>query len=523
MPPLLFIAACAGIVIAPFLFESYTFYLYTIGEPDFFIFSGARLWIFLASQLSLGFVAGRIFRLRLSVVACCIGAATLVLILLLYQFCDARQCYYSGPDGASWIRLGILLFAAATTGLVNGRKSNREPEKESSISAVLFGTTTAIFLGYYPLALLFDMSLSYLMALGLLAFASSVPFFFAGMVSSIFSVNQRHAAFSAISGWVILSTLFASLRPEGAPLLVVIIAAGIPAAFFGFKFLKRVYKEPGMIAFFPSMIVLFALVAVHPFLDAPMNMAISDNRGIIVQPTYYAGAYHDEHYFSTNRVEVKIDLEHFEGSTIGKGVFVLAGIGAQSPNCCKDGLDYGYRADVLFADGARYLVARAWETCDQNIGCSAFPWIDTMHESTTSLPGNSSLVVLAMEWHGRTVDWYYKTSGDWSKYSSFVPPKIENPYFNLGVIWVGSPTANPDLQNAYFYQTGVSTPGKEVRYGKITFECPSYYDKQGLKQCIPIAAVIGGNSHWKVLWKWGLPNDNARIEVEGTKLTIGLG
>jgi len=65
MPPLLFVAVCAGIVIVPFLFESYTFYLYTIGEPDFFIFSGARLWFFLASELGLGFVLGRISRMPL--------------------------------------------------------------------------------------------------------------------------------------------------------------------------------------------------------------------------------------------------------------------------------------------------------------------------------------------------------------------------------------------------------------------------------------------------------------------------
>ena len=167
--------------------------------------------------------------------------------------------------------------------------------------------------------------------------------------------------------------------------------------------------------------------------------------------------------------------------------------------------------------------AGAWETCDQNIGCSAFPWISTMHESTVPLPGSDSSLMLAMEWEGRTVNWSYKTGGNWSKYSSFVPPKIENPYFNLGVIWVGSPTANPDLQHAYFYQAGVSVSNKEVQYGQITFECPSYYDKQGAKHCSQLTAVEGGNSHWKVLWKWGVPNDNARVAVQGENVTVGLG
>ncbi|MGI0048651.1 MAG: hypothetical protein ACREAW_03840 [Nitrososphaera sp.] len=139
------------------------------------------------------------------------------------------------------------------------------------------------------------------------------------------------------------------------------------------------------------------------------------------------------------------------------------------------------------------------------------------------MPGNNSAVMLAMEWNGRTVDWYFKTSGNWSKYSSFVPPKIENPYFNLGVIWVGNPNTNPVLQNAYFYQAGVSVSNKEAQYGQITFECPSYYDKQGSKQCIPANAIVGGSSHWKVLWKWGQPNDNARAAVQGENVTVGLG
>ncbi|HEU4606377.1 MAG TPA: hypothetical protein VFS46_09090, partial [Nitrososphaera sp.] len=154
MPPLLFIAACASIVIAPFLFESYTFHLYAAGDPDFFVFSGARLWVFLGSELGLGFAIGRVSRLPLYAAAGCVAAAILALTLLLYQFCDDRQCYYSGPDGISWLRLAVLLFAAAATGLMMGSKSRKEPARKSNTSAVLFGMTTAVFLGYYPEALL---------------------------------------------------------------------------------------------------------------------------------------------------------------------------------------------------------------------------------------------------------------------------------------------------------------------------------------------------------------------------------
>jgi len=115
-------------------------------------------------------------------------------------------------------------------------------------------------------------------------------------------------------------------------------------------------------------------------------------------------------------------------------IATCAGIGAQPPNCCKDGLDYGYRADILFMENGQYLAARAWETCDQTIRCSAFPWISTMHEAAVLLPNNSSSIMLAMGWDSKTVNWYYKTSSHWSKYSSFLTPEIENPYSNLGVI-----------------------------------------------------------------------------------------
>lgn len=523
MSTLLIIAVCVGIVIVPFLFESYTFYLYTIAEPDFFIFSGARLWFFLASELGLSFVLGRISRFPLNVAAGCIAAAILVLVSLLYQFCDPRQCYYSGPDSISWLRFGVLLFATAAIGFLIGRKSRKEPEKKSHINAVLFGAMTAIFLGYYPVALLFGTFLTFQFALAFLSFASGVPFFFTGIVSSLFSDRVRYAAYSVIIGWAILSALFASLRPEGWLLFAVMIAAGVPAAVIGCKVSNRIRREPALAALFSSMLALFALVCVHPFLDAPMNLATNDNRGIIVEPTYYTGAYHNERYFPTKRVEVGIELEHFNNSMIANGDFVLAGIGAQSPNCCKDGLDYGYRADILFADDVRYLVAKAWETCDQNTGCSAFPWISVMHESTVLMPGNDSSVMLAMEWDKEDVmvNWYYKTSNNWLKYSSFVSPEIENPYFNLGVIWVGNPFANQESSSAYFYQAGVSTSSPELQYGQITFNCPAYFDMQGEKQCAPLTAIKQGNSHWKVLWKWGLPNENTRIEVQRTIVTVG--
>jgi hypothetical protein len=507
--------ACSGLVLVPFLFESYTFHLYVAGEPAFFVFSGFRLWVFLVAQLSLGFVVGRVARPPLFVSSAIVAAATAVLIALLYQFCDPRQCYHSSPDGAGWLRLGVLFFSTASVGLLIGAKSRRE-RHASGIDAVASGTLAAVFLGYYPAALLSGTFLTYQTGLAVLAFALTLPFLFAGIASSMLSARKIHAVCSAVFAWALLSAMFAGARPEGVPVFAAMLPAGVALALAGFKAGRYLSKEKAMVATFSSLIALFLLVAAHSFADAPMNLSFGSQDGAIAEPTYYAGAYHDKEYFPTKRIEVKIDLESV---AVGKGDFVLAGIGAQSPNCCKDGLDYGYRADVLVNDTGRYLVARAWETCDQNIACSGYPWANVMHEQVVPINSSSQSIMLAAEWRDKTVDWYYNIDGEWRRYSSFSAPGIENPYFNLGVIWVGSPFTNGESKNAYFYQAGVSTNHATAR---ITFDCPAYYDSQGTKHCASLEQVKGSDSHWKVMWKWGVPHPDSSVEIKGESATVTL-
>ena len=514
----------AGIVAIPFLIESYTFYLYTIREPAFFTFSGSRWWVFLATALALGFLLGRASRRSpLTIVAGGAAIAIAVLVALLYQFCDERQCYYAGPDGLGWLRLGVILFAVASVGIMVGNRSKAGAPAKSRVDAVFFGAIAAIFLGYYPSALLLDTFLPNPLDLAILAFASTAPFFFAGAASAMFSERKALAALSAVLGWAVLPALF-GLALESA----IMLAAAIPAALLGHRLAgRRLASQKAAAALLSALIILFSAVAVHPFVDAPMNLSAFSETG---RPTHYTGVYHDEQYFPTKRVEVTIDLGQLDASRIEREDFLLAGIGAQSPNCCKDGLDYGYRADILVTATGLALVARAWETCDQNAACSAYPWISTMHQFVSELRGANNYypsLMLAMEWDkDGIVQWQYKAgSGEWSTFSSFDPPEIENPYFNLGVIWVGNPFTNPVTNNANFYQAGVSTSGQAAPdYGQITFECLSYYDKQGEKHCVPaLARVPEGNSHWKVLWKWGVPHQNVSTVIDGQNATIIFG
>jgi hypothetical protein len=129
-----------------------------------------------------------------------------------------------------------------------------------------------------------------------------------------------------------------------------------------------------------------------------------------------------------------------------------------------------------------------------------------------------------MEWQpNRSVTWSYRVNGsDWLEFSHFQARGIENPYFNLGVIEMANPIANPESGNAYFYQVGVSVPRDSSASGRVTFECPAYYDKEGNKHCANLEAISGGNSHWKVLWKWGEQGGGKVKITDGSTASIGL-
>lgn len=76
------------------------------------------------------------------------------------------------------------------------------------------------------------------------------------------------------------------------------------------------------------------------------------------------------------------------------------------------------------------------------------------------------------------------------------------------------------LARPTFTKWGISMPNPDLQFGEITFDCPSYYDRQGEKICPPLAKVERGNSHRKVLWKWGLPDGDARVKVQQPNVTI---
>ena len=462
------VAALVCAVIVPLTFESYTFYLYSIGEPSFFTFSGARLWVFLTALFLSGMTVGLANKLVPLAGAGMAAVAVFIVILLTYHICDSRQCYYAGPDGLGELRLSLLLLSTGVTGVAIGSilrpttASNVNGDGYGGASAFVFGTSTCLFLGFFPWALLYASYLSPPSDIAVLALALVVPFFISGMVVRRFLGNSWITALlsSAGAAWLVITVLFVPLRPFSALLSGALLLCALATTVAGFMVGPRAMQQTIRKSVAPPIVIViiiiisllsfFALGATHPSIGGPMNLSIEPEGGLLPQPTLYSGAYHQsDTYFPTKRVDVGIDWQAFGAPSISDNNddnsnnhrnYLMAGIGAQSPNCCKDGLDYGYRADLLFNGSGVFLVARAWEACDYNIACSGFPWVSLMHQSVIPLPAEATSlgkVSLAMAWQpdGRTAKWYYLSSSldrGWVEYSEFLSPEIENPYFNPG-------------------------------------------------------------------------------------------
>src|SRR5579885_797701 len=569
---MLALAALAAMIIVPYIFELYTFHLYLKRDPVFFSYSGARLWFFLISLLTIGALLGFISRVsgRLLDLGCPvagIAAAIVILIAVLYQICDSRECYYSGPDGFGWLRLWVLLFAAACTGLFVGlafsgtAKQKNVNLGDSTASALFFTSIITIFAGYYPVALVSGIPASLPNYILLLASASLAPFVIGGATAAALTGRARFALVCAAITPAILALLFLPLHHDKGQISFasLILAAGLPVTLVTFMAVSRKLSHraggqqdknsKSAILASATALVFFFIFAVHPYLDAPMNLLADVVKGDAdddTLPTYYSGIYHAANYFSVKAVEVQIGYGNAmqrQLESVPEASPLLAGIGVQSPNCCKDGLDYGYRADVLFSEGKQYLVARAWETCDQNIACSGVPWESKMYQNVMPLPSNVTNIVIGMRWSSDThhmVQWYYRTAdvmaesshnsssvSAGSLFGTFAAPAIENPIFNVGVLNMTAlqSLTNPPYGNANFYQLGVTEQNDKAYQSNLnetlTFGCLVYYSLDGNRNCASdTRPVFDGDSHWKVLWKWGLPSHRIAVSVDNREKII---
>jgi hypothetical protein len=285
-------AAMACLLLPPLLFERYTFGLYLAGEPSYFVFSGARLWVFLASSIPSGLLAARyLLPARNYLTLPAMAGALLLLIGLLYSFCDARACYHAGPDGLGWLRLWVLLFASASMGIVAGtllgrRETGGAVARYNVATTLLCATLAAVLLDYYPFAFLYGVPLDYATRAALLAYSATAPFFLvgavAGSLSSELAGKKYPLFFVTAASLLVLLALFVPdifVQPQSLWPLVVILAAGAATSMLGSSVLSSTGAGLGgherrcrhaLIA--AAALSVFFLSAVHPFLDVPLDL-----------------------------------------------------------------------------------------------------------------------------------------------------------------------------------------------------------------------------------------------------------
>jgi len=268
-------------------------------------------------------------------------------------------------------------------------------------------------------------------------------------------------------------------------------------------------------------VVLISMIVIPP--DAVNGTAPNP-----VTNSYYfltpviAGGFNSAPNVGTTGVSANFSFQGTDASTIQPSNFLAVGIGIHSPNCCVDGIDYGYRADVfLYHNSSEIFAGSAWEVCDTILACGGHTWKHLMYFSSTRV--NSSLegsFQLSLRWENHAVSWFYGSSNETRLVASFKAPMQENPGFDAG--WLG-PSSKPSPGGWPFFQFGVMSAFPIDHSGwKVTIACPSIL-LNSTWVCINHAELFqGDSSFWKALWRWGenYPNVGATVNTEAKTMTF---
>jgi hypothetical protein len=271
--------------------------------------------------------------------------------------------------------------------------------------------------------------------------------------------------------------------------------------------LPRVLSGYRRHAFMVALLVVIVVTYTYAKSTSGLVVQGSDQSWVRDVPAY-VGGFMVGQYFGTKGVSVAMDFSGSDPSAIQADNFLAVGIGVQSPNCCVDGLDYGYRIDAyLFHDGREMVVASAWQTCDVNIACGGRPWRNQMLHVTHEITRPATKLWLAMKWNDRIVSWYYGRSQiDLESFAAFHAPDLENPYFNVGEL--KGIVGNRPTGSAYFFQFGIISKYSIGHGGwRVTLDSPSYLSNNTWTAVLHAESIQGWVSYWKVLWRWGTSYD----------------
>jgi hypothetical protein len=530
----------------PVLFEKVDFYFHLAHQPDsYYALSGDRLLVDLASFAIWGIVAAYLLRPRWGIIQIALNA--LLVWVLFYVACPIYgpggvwqpECYNVGPDGLVGFRLaGIMFCYGALPVLVNvASRGDALDRRIRPALAVVSGTILSVVMIWFPLSAWFS-GVTYLPLF--LIFQTvllvGVPQIATGILAARIGRSLRVGAVSGIVSLLFVSAVYWTPQCPGCDRTSLFLFVPLWAIFallgsiteLGLPLRLRLPKLSGWLGIVRMedvrrvglalviTVCLWTLVA-REFWDPSIlyasSMSASPGELTIGQPFYpYVGGYYNSTQYRICCVEIGVSISMANPRLLAPDNFLLAGMGVQSPNCCVDGWDFGWRADVfLLPNGSLIISGSSWETCDGNGNCGGYMWEHLWYHTQTTLnPRNiSTPIYLRMQWEPVTVDgqprslvnWYYNTTGvPWTKFGSYLPDRRLGTYFDIGLS--GGPASEIPEGSAFLYQFGVASK-LPVAGWSVSLFYPSF-QYQGSWRTMERANIVQGDfSYWKVNYRWG--------------------
>jgi hypothetical protein len=530
----------------PVLFEKTDFYFHLAHQPDWYYnLSGNRLLVDLASFAVWGVVAAYLLRPRWAIIQ--IGLSALLVWVLFYVACPIYgpggvwqpECYNVGPDGLVGFRLVGIIFCYGALPVLVKTAETRDAldQRVRPALAVLSGIILSVVMIWFPLGAWFS-GVTYLPLF--LVFQTmlliGVPQIATGVLAARTGRSLKIGVTSGIFSLLFISAVFWTPECPGcdrSSLYLLVPLWGIFALVgsiteLGLPSKLRLPKVSGLLGTIRIedvqrvglalvlTVCLWTLVA-HNLWDPSVLYAssISSSPGELTlgQPFYpYVGGYYNSSQYRICCVEIGVSISMTNPSLLSPDNFLMAGMGVQSPNCCVDGWDFGWRSDLfLLPNSSLILSGSSWETCDGNANCGGYFWEHLWYHSQTTLnPQNiSTPIYLRMQWEPVTVDgqprslvnWYYNTTGvAWTRFGSYLPDRRLGTYFDIGLS--GGPASEIPQGSAFLYQFGVASK-LPVSGWSVSLFYPSF-QYQGSWRPMERANIVQGDfSYWKVNYRWG--------------------
>jgi hypothetical protein len=551
----------------PFLFEKIDFSFHLNHQPAlYYDLTGYRLPVDMASFALGGILAAYLLRPRWATVQIAINA--ILVGTLFYVACPVYgpggvwqpECYNSGPDGLLGFRLAGIMFCFGVLPVIVKAASEGEIPNRRIRPAIgiLSGTILTIVMVYLPISAWFS-GVTYLPSF--LVFQElvlvGIPQIATGILASRIGRSLKTGVASGIVSLLFASILFWTPECPGCDRSLVYILVPSWALFaligsiteLGLPSWLQRPKAPHWLGKIRPQdaqrvglalvitVCLTTLIASNLW-DASVMYATSLSPGSgdlsLGQPYYpYVGGYYNSSQYRICCVEIGVNISMANPRLLAPNNFLMAGMGVQSPNCCVDGWDFGWRADVfLMPNGSLILSGSSWETCDGNANCGGYIWEHLWYHSQVNLGSKplSILIYLRMDWEQMTiggetregVNWYYNTTGTpWTLFGSYLPDPRLGTYFDIGLS--GGQASTIPEGSALLYQFGVASKIHVSGWSVLLID-PSF-EFQGSWRVMERANVVQGDySYWKVRYRWGgMPYDGVTARANLIDKTIPPG